>query len=624
MPATRTPPRPTLALRVGVTGHRLNRLQESKADIEGIKKQLKAALTKLRSAAEHVNRELSSVYSGEPLLYLISPLAEGADQFAADAALGLGYKLHVPLPCLAKNYTAGFQAPKQPVHEGPIAAFHRLIDKADSVQVLDGGENPTLDGVAYAEVGRTMLRHTDILLAVWDGEAADGAGGTGEIVAQAREWQVPTIVINPSLPDEWQIEEDAGRLTATDVVSVVRRVLAPPLGNEEDVEHAKPAKKSASPAAIAPALLGYLNTRIAWGIGGLFAFIVSIVAWDWQLRVGVIRLGRVRVTKSLAGWDTIWTKPTPLDPDIVNPLNNQLREYFAWADGLADRFGTLHRDFSTAPYALALVAVFVSLFLDQFAIPVVKASLAFVVAFVTVVVYFKAIRSHYHDRWIDYRSLAEELRHLAFLWPLGRPLRTAHLAGESATEASRFAWIGWYARALARQGGLYPGTFTPDRIETWRRILIERFLEPQRSYHERTADRSDRVQERLHNLALILFILALVLSAAELASALLHWYPLTHSDLWAAPVIAAFVALAALFPSIAATLHAFSSQGDFWNLSRRSGRMSKQLTELIASAASTPPTIEGLGNVAEDASDIMRDEVLNWRVFVRLKPPGLG
>jgi hypothetical protein len=52
--------------------------------------------------------------------------------------------------------------------------------------------------------------------------------------------------------------------------------------------------------------------------------------------------------------------------------------------------------------------------------------------------------------------------------------------------------------------------------------------------------------------------------------------------------------------------------------------MCQQLEPLMTRVLTTPPTLEALGTCAEDAADIMRDEVLNWRVFVRLKPPALS
>ena len=647
MSHSHTPPRPHLALRVGITGHCLNRLLEAGVDIEGVWAQLRIVLTGIQRATQAVKHDFALVYTGQPILYLVSPLAEGADQIAADAALALGYKLHVPLPCLARKYTGGFQRPTRPVAEDPVAAFNRLIRLAESVQVLDGSETAVLDGAAYAAVGRAVLRHSDILIAVWEGADAAGAGGTGEVVAQARRWEVPTVVIDPTAPANWRVEDRSTGSTHPNLAEVVRRVLAPPAPGQGEEEEAPlprissdgevvdsggprvtPTGKIAPAAAIAPGLIGYLHTHIAWGIGGFFNSAVALTAWEWPLKVGIIRLGRVCVQRSRAAWDAIWSEPTRLDPEIVHPITHLLRDYYAWADGLADRFGTLHRDLSTAPYLLALVAVFGTTLAERTESPctkVIVASLTVFVALFTVAVYYANVHGRYHGRWIDYRSLAEELRHLAFLWPLGRPLRTAHITGEPESEASRFAWVGWYARAVARQGGLYPGVLTPDRLTAWRTILIERYMEPQCEYHQRTGDRFHRVQHRLHSWALGLFIAACALSVVNLVLILRDPSLLTASGLratswWAA----AALAVAALFPAIASSLHAFLSQGDFWNLSRRSTRMCQQLTKLIDTVPQAPPTIEELGNVAEDASDVMRDEVLNWRVFVRLKPPVLG
>jgi hypothetical protein len=44
---------------------------------------------------------------------------------------------------------------------------------------------------AYEAVGRFILDRCDVLLAVWDGKAARGRGGTGEIVALARARGLP-------------------------------------------------------------------------------------------------------------------------------------------------------------------------------------------------------------------------------------------------------------------------------------------------------------------------------------------------------------------------------------------------------------------------------------------------
>jgi hypothetical protein len=44
-----------------------------------------------------------------PLLSLLSPLARGADRLAAEAALDLGYALHVPMPFTQQDYEKDFK-----------------------------------------------------------------------------------------------------------------------------------------------------------------------------------------------------------------------------------------------------------------------------------------------------------------------------------------------------------------------------------------------------------------------------------------------------------------------------------------------------------------------------------
>ena len=47
----------------------------------------------------------------------------------------------------------------------------------------------------YEQAGRYVLDHSDVLLAVWDGQGAQGQGGTGEIVARARQQGKPVVIV---------------------------------------------------------------------------------------------------------------------------------------------------------------------------------------------------------------------------------------------------------------------------------------------------------------------------------------------------------------------------------------------------------------------------------------------
>jgi hypothetical protein len=641
MPPARTPPRPQPALRVGVTGHRLNRLLEPDVDLAGVLTQIRAALSTVRDAAGTAASDYGEVYSGAPLLRLVSPLAEGADQLVANEALELGFALHVPLPCVVDRYTAAFQQASNTTAEDPRVAFQRLVARAESVQVLDGSPTADLDGAAYAAVGRAVLRHSDLLIAVWDQSPADGAGGTAAVVDQARTWQLPVLVIDPRRPASARLDDIVGMPLGSDLAAVVRDLLAPPPAEAVVAKKAwwrverratvrgVTAAVGASTASVTAPLLQYLNTRVSWGIGGLFTSVVGIFAFDWPPRPRVMTLGRARLVGSGKSWDALWSAPPPFDPVFVQPITALLREPYAWADGLADRFGTLHRDLSTTPYALAPLSV-IAILLAQIGLtnagagPAVRTTVDFMILFVNFMLYLRAIHAHYHDRWIDCRSLAEQLRYLGFLWPLGRPLRAIRYQGDDKAEAPRIAWVGWYARAIARQAGVFPIVFTPERLAECRQMVVDRFIRPQLAYHTRAVRRNRRVHTVLHRVALVLFAGAMLLSAADFVSVLWTHVPLTQSGLSKGLGLAAVAAaVAILLPGIGTGVHGFSSQGDFWNLGLRSERMTQQLEPLVNTVANTPPTLEALGNVAEDTAETMRDEVLNWRVFARLKAPVL-
>ena len=70
-------------------------------------------------------------------------------------------------------------------------------------------------------------------------------------------------------------------------------------------------------------------------------------------------------------------------------------------------------------------------------------------------------------------------------------------------------------------------------------------------------------------------------------------------------------------------VHVFPSQGDFPGSAHRSQRMREHLSPLAAEMTQAPLRFEDLGITAEKAAAVMRDEVVYWRVFVRLKPPSL-
>ena len=125
---------------------------------------------------------------------LVSPLADGTDQMAAQAALGRGWRLQAVLPFDRAAYFGDFPDLAQ------RERFEALLGKAECVLELPGDPDDRLD--AYVMAGRATVAHCDLLIAVWDGLPPRGRGGTGEIVelAVARGTPIIHLPVDPGQP----------------------------------------------------------------------------------------------------------------------------------------------------------------------------------------------------------------------------------------------------------------------------------------------------------------------------------------------------------------------------------------------------------------------------------------
>jgi hypothetical protein len=115
-------------------------------------------------------------------LCVLTALADGADRLVIKAARKTAPSRFVAvLPMSVEDYQDDFDA-------ASAAEFSELLEQADAVKALEKTANRE---EAYHRAGVAVLDLCDVLLAVWDGEPARGFGGTGDIVALARERSRP-------------------------------------------------------------------------------------------------------------------------------------------------------------------------------------------------------------------------------------------------------------------------------------------------------------------------------------------------------------------------------------------------------------------------------------------------
>ncbi|MFD8967332.1 hypothetical protein ACFV0C_20450 [Streptomyces sp. NPDC059568] len=117
----------------------------------------------------------------------VSCIAAGADSLFAEEVTAVGGRLVVVIP--SQDYR---ETKVKPDH-APV--FDRLVQAAVEVLVMPHG---TANRAAYEAANAELLTRADRLVAVWNGEPPSGkAGGTADVVVEAREAGLPVDVVWP-------------------------------------------------------------------------------------------------------------------------------------------------------------------------------------------------------------------------------------------------------------------------------------------------------------------------------------------------------------------------------------------------------------------------------------------
>lgn len=179
-------------VRVGVTGHRV--LAEVDLITAGIEKALD------RIEATHPGR----------CLMVTSTLAEGADRLVAEAVLRRpGAWLEAVLPMAKAKYVEDFTTASF------VNEFRDLLDSADLITELPAAASRE---ASYAAANTRMLDGIDVLVAVWDGQGAQGEAGTASVVEEARVRRLPIAWVHagnrkPGTMEPTSLGPDQGTVT---------------------------------------------------------------------------------------------------------------------------------------------------------------------------------------------------------------------------------------------------------------------------------------------------------------------------------------------------------------------------------------------------------------------------
>jgi hypothetical protein len=668
-----TPPRADLAFRVGIIGHRPNRLPKDKAVLDTLR-------TLLRSMLEEVKAEVSD-YSGTraakilysdkpPVLRAISSLAEGTDRIFAQQAINLGYQIVCPMPFWQQEFEKDF-LPPHALEDNSRNQFRGLLRQAREAAglttfELDGERGAA--GAAYGIASDIVLNQSDLLMAVWDGEKTNGSGGTFETLQKAVHYHVPVLWIDALAPHTWQLlrsQEDLGCLEGNSrcvprvpypvdpphlqefASEAVRRIVRQEITLHDPNSESHRATMAQSHAdQYFRTTKPWINIAIVWKLfrnavgSGTFQlpqlFIPNFedqIRKEWPTHDDAL----VSTTTSDIGKkDTNGGRPPSMVEDWVNRV---LRPHYAWSDKLGDLFADAYRSAYILTYLLAAIAVFVALlpvamdWKSDGEIICVATEIGIMSCIVLLVMMGRTRR--WHERWMECRLLAELIRQQRILIPLGggRPFpRVPAYLGSYGNLTQ--TWIYWHMRALSRAAGTCEAKVTPGyALDSLNYIakVVNGSTEGQLKFHKDMSVCSNNIADRLHLTSLALFALTIV---GSMLHGILEYPASEHFLQWlhiSLPgTFSRWLMLAsATLPALGAALAGISNQGEFARVAKRSAAMAdtfKQYAAQIAALRSGSDQVQNtikLSQViplARNIAEIMVDEVADWRVVFIDRP----
>ncbi len=451
----------TIPIVIGVTGHRDLR----EADISPLE--------------SSVGGLIDSVRRGHPdtPLILLSPLAEGADRLVARVALNRGVRLVVPLPLPIAEYEKDFETAES------LAEFRELIGHAEERfelrllpgisenQIVTGGEQRNLQ---YAQVGAYIVRHSQVLIALWDGNQPDKepTGGTAQIV-RFKLRGIPDPYTPPTKPLD---VIDTGPVSH---ILTPRQSYPNPEGQPYSLNPRYPGEIDGNRETLKTAydrILARIDT---------FNRDVNHLSPSWGEKIQASREGLI---------------PSAYLPRL-SQADLAILGQFAVADVLAGYFQKWRRWTLRALFVIAVLAVvsfevYAHLLTSPWVLILYPVLLG--MAFL---IYFVAKQRDYQNKYLDYRALAEGLR-VQLFWRLAglREEVADHYLRKQQTELD---WIRHAIRAcnvqvlrssvMANQTG--SETRDVDRVRALRELVLPHWIEAQFEFFKRRTGDNRRSHE---------------------------------------------------------------------------------------------------------------------------------
>lgn len=565
-----------LPLVIGVTGHRDLVLTDS---------------ARIRELLNAFFACLHRQYPHTPLR-LLSPLAEGADRLVAEVALQQGAELVVPLPMPEAEYRKDFP--------GSLAEFEALKARAAIVYVLPqptaetgthaGFSGPRRDE-CYEKMGLHVVKHAQLILALWDGVASADRGGTAHVVGYALSGPTKGWSSHPA--------RDAGP------GKTVWHLQVPRSGNraEKDSDTARYYTAAWRFSDEPRRELAYSPDGVHWPHHEL-QHLQAIEAFN----ADALSLSPARVQASMQA-----LLPAAVDIKAVDPSERIVRTFVA-ADLISQKLQRAANKLWKWIFILAGVMI---LGFEGYAHLWEHSPLLLVypAAFIAMTVAYAVLnRRRLNDRFIDARILAEALRVLIY-W---------RLAGVRESIADQYlgrhiAVIGWIRDAI-------PGLLTLPATDAGfvqhggLRIADEFWVDRQRKYYARQSARQGRRLKFYHRFAGSLYALTLMLSICVAIYGVIVTRP--------SPLRNLLIFLMACGPPVAVLWIAYAEKQGWEKHVRdytRNAALFEQAHGLIEKFRESG-SVEAFPQLQKVLRDLGKEAIYEnaeWAVLHRVKPPSI-
>ncbi len=532
-----------MTLRVAVAGHRTH--SNISVDNSSLIQQISAVYKLIYSQLNecHTHPYAKRLYAQQaPTLRIVSSLADGADRLLAESELvGEEFELSCILPFHADEYANDFDAKSRD-------EFYQLLRRAgyqterNRVLELDG----TRDNAdhAYRDCGESLVKNCDLLVALYDGAERDGYG-TSYTVSQALKNKIPVIWIDTDHPNAvyfWQWSKS--QLTkepfnAQQLSSWLGHLLLfDTILDQPDIDGSAPLAEK-----VLHKFDNFSSENLTYTDSDeLIDFNDQGPIVAQQSRLNPLTHGFSTLKKLLTSTKAVnrdlakFQDNVSSEADLANSVEHLCQHFhsptshsyyaaYLRADRLASMYSALHRSIFVFIYMLGAGALIIAALAIAVAdkqvygkLPLVCAIIELAILILIFTLYKRDHSRKYHDKWLEYRCIAEFLRPTLFLSFFGTnyPMRRfrdseetigRNLLGHGGAER---CWAYLYTETVLRWVGFSGHKVDREYINRAIDFTRGQWLSQQYQYHTKNAIAMKLLGKRLAKISEVMFFATIV------------------------------------------------------------------------------------------------------------------